>query len=222
MKVSPGYITASVGVASTSQFSDNAGITITPITGNETGGFFIARQTDFTATGTVSYTLKLPTSEGTLTIPRLGGALSLHGRDSKIHLTDYPMGEYTLLYTTAEVLTWKKNGPKTVLILYGGPDELHEFVVSSSSWTRGILESRYIEGSNVVSYVDGLSTVVQWKTKPTKQFVQVDNLTIYLVGMCLVFFLPSSAFPSLYPPSDLTLYMCMYINPTKKHFVIRF
>ncbi|KAG6015584.1 hypothetical protein E4U54_003345 [Claviceps lovelessii] len=181
MKVSPGYITASVGVASTSQFSDNAGITITPITGNETGGFFIARQTDFTATGTVSYTLKLPTSEGTLTIPRLGGALSLHGRDSKIHLTDYPMGEYTLLYTTAEVLTWKKNGPKTVLILYGGPDELHEFVVSSSSWTRGILESRYIEGSNVVSYVDGLSTVVQWKTKPTKQFVQVDNLTIYLV-----------------------------------------
>lgn len=186
MKVSPGYITASVGAASTSQFSDNAAITITPLfTGNNSGGFFIARQTDYTATGSVSYKLKLPTSEGTLTIPQLGGTLSLHGRDSKIHLADYPVGEYTLLYTTAEVLTWKKNAGKTVLILYGGPDELHEFVVSKgSSQGDGAFGILRVEGSSVSSHAHGSSTIVQWKTGPQRQFIQLGNLTVYLVGMC--------------------------------------
>ncbi|KAG5981044.1 hypothetical protein E4U55_003363 [Claviceps digitariae] len=181
IKVSPGYLAASVGAASTSQFSDNAGITITPLTGNQTGGFFIARQTDYTATGTVSYTLKLPTSEGILAIPQRGGTLSLHGRDSKIHLTDYPVGEYTLLYTTAEVLTWKKNGSRTVLILYGGPDELHEFAVSGNSSAPAAPEKMHIEGSTVSCHADVLSTVVQWKTGPKRQFVQVGNLSVYLV-----------------------------------------
>ncbi|KAG6117237.1 hypothetical protein E4U14_007998 [Claviceps sp. LM454 group G7] len=183
MKVSPGYITASVGAASTSQFSDNAAITITPLfTGNNSGGFFIARQTDYTATGSVSYKLKLPTSEGTLTIPQLGGTLSLHGRDSKIHLADYPVGEYNLLYTTAEVLTWKKNAGKTVLILYGGPDELHEFVVSkSSSQKDGVFEIMRAEGSSVSSHAHGSSTIVQWKTGSQRQFIQLGNLTVYLV-----------------------------------------
>ncbi|KAG6038466.1 hypothetical protein E4U41_004149 [Claviceps citrina] len=179
MKVSPGYLTASVGAASTSRFSDNAGITITPLTGNKTGGFFIARQTDYTATGTVSYTLKLPTSTGTLSIPQRGGTLSLHGRDSKIHLTDYPVGDYTLLYTTAEVLTWKKNAGRTVLILYGGPDELHEFAVVGGS--PAAFQRVHVEGGSVSSHADGLSTIVQWKTGPKRQFVQVGNLAVYLV-----------------------------------------
>ncbi|KAG6010445.1 hypothetical protein E4U21_006446 [Claviceps maximensis] len=181
MKVSPGYITASVGDASSSQFSDNTGITITPLTGNTTGGFFVVRQTDYTATGTIFYTLKLPTSEGTLTIPQRGGTLSLHGRDSKIHLTDYPVGEFTLLYTTAEVLTWKKNGSKTVLILYGGPDELHEFAVSDSVTALDTAKDMRVEGSSVSAHADGLSTIVQWRAGPKRQFVQVGNLSVYLV-----------------------------------------
>ncbi|KAG5927035.1 hypothetical protein E4U42_002684 [Claviceps africana] len=181
MKVSPRYLTASVGAASTSQFSDNAGITITPLTGNKTGGFFIARQTDYTATGTVSYNLKLPTSEGTLTIPQRGGTLSLHGRDSKIHLADYPVGDYTLLYTTAEVLTWKKNGSRTVLILYGGPDELHEFAVGGSRSGPAAVDGVHIEGSSISSHADGLSTIVQWKTGPKRQFISIGNLSVYLV-----------------------------------------
>ncbi|KAK2608465.1 hypothetical protein QQS21_003035 [Conoideocrella luteorostrata] len=177
MKVSPGYITASVGPASTTLYSNNAGITITPLTGNKTGNFFIARQTDYAATGTVSYTLKLPTANGTLTIPQRGGTLSLHGRDSKIHLTDYPVGDYTLLYTTAEVLTWKKYADKTVLILYGGPDELHEFAVDTTSGVK----VTQVDGSSITSHAQSLSTIVQWKTGPKRQFIQVGDMAIYLL-----------------------------------------
>ncbi|QPG96206.1 hypothetical protein C2857_003537 [Epichloe festucae Fl1] len=179
MKVSPGYITASVGPASTSQYSDNAGITITPLTGNKTGNFFIARQADYTATGTVSYTLKLPTSNGTLTIPQRGGALSLHGRDSKIHLTDYPVGDYTLLYTTAEVFTWKKNAGKTVLILYGGPDELHEFAINTNS--PAAAKVMRFQGSSISSHAESLFTIVQWQTGPKRQFVELGDLAIHLL-----------------------------------------
>jgi hypothetical protein len=178
VKVSPGYITASVGPASTSDYSNNAGITITPLTSNNTGNFFIARQTDYTATGSVSYTLKLPTSKGTLTIPQRGGSLSLHGRDSKIHLTDYPVGDYTLLYTTAEVFTWKKYASKTVLILYGGPNELHEFAVDAAAAAQGVR----VEGSSVSSHQQDSSTVVQWQTSSNRQFIQIGDLAIYLVG----------------------------------------
>ncbi|EFY85580.1 beta-galactosidase [Metarhizium acridum CQMa 102] len=179
IKVSPGYITASVGLASTTAYANNPGITITPLTSNKTGNFFVARQTDYTATGSVSYTVTLPTSNGTLTIPQRGGSLSLHGRDSKIHLTDYPVGDYTLLYTTAEVFTWKKYANKTVLVLYGGPDELHEFAVKSPSPATQVL---HVEGSSISSHGQDLSTiVVQWTTSPKRQYIQVGNLAIYLV-----------------------------------------
>ncbi|KHN94270.1 beta-galactosidase [Metarhizium album ARSEF 1941] len=177
IRVSPGYITAAVGPASTTAYSNNPGITVTPLTSNKTGNFFVARQTDYAATGSVSYTLALPTSDGTIIVPQRGGSLSLHGRDSKVHLTDYPVGDYTLLYTTAEVFTWNRYADKKVLVLYGGPDELHEFAVKAPSAAQVM----HVEGSSISPHEQALSTVVQWKTSSERQYIQVDNLAIYLV-----------------------------------------
>lgn len=52
------------------------------------------------------YTLTLPTSSGNLTIPQLGGQLTLDGKDSKIHVVDYTAGSSHLLYSTGEIMTW--------------------------------------------------------------------------------------------------------------------
>lgn len=52
------------------------------------------------------YTLTLPTSSGNLTIPQLGGQLTLDGKDSKVHVIDYTAGSSHLLYSTAEIMTW--------------------------------------------------------------------------------------------------------------------
>ncbi|OAA46981.1 beta-galactosidase [Metarhizium rileyi] len=177
IRVSPGYITASVGAASATAYSNNPGITITPLTSNSTGNFYIVRQTDYSATGSVSYTLTLSTSSGTLTIPQRGGSLSLHGRDSKIHLTDYPVGDYTLSYSTAEVFTWKKYSDRTVLVLYGGPDELHEFSVKTPS----AAEVMHVEGSTVSFQGQDLSTIVQWTTSSLRQYIQIGSLAVYLI-----------------------------------------
>jgi hypothetical protein len=51
--------------------------------------------------------LNVTTSRGALAIPQ-NGSLTVDGRDYKVLLTDYVFGASarTMLYTTAEVMTW--------------------------------------------------------------------------------------------------------------------
>lgn len=58
----------------------------------------------------------------------IGGSLTLSGRDLEWHVTDYSVGNATLLYSTAEIFTWKQFTDKAVVVVYGGPGELHELV----------------------------------------------------------------------------------------------
>lgn len=67
--------------------------------------FFFTRHTDASYTGETEYTLNLPTSHGDVKVPQLGGKLSLYGRDTKVHVVDYQVGDYSLLYSSAEVFT---------------------------------------------------------------------------------------------------------------------
>lgn len=62
--------------------------------------------TDYRTRGSVNYKAKIPTSKGKLTLPQLQGHLTLHGRDSKIHVSDYQVGDFNMLYSSAEVFTW--------------------------------------------------------------------------------------------------------------------
>ncbi len=101
MKVSPGYITATPSDLTIGKFSSTPGLTITPLVANGTGSFFVVRHSDYTDLTATSYTLDLPTSSGTIHVPQLNGTLLLNGRDSKVHVTDYPVGNYTVLYSTA-------------------------------------------------------------------------------------------------------------------------
>lgn len=177
LRVSPSYSTATPGNLSTTRYTDNEGIAVTPLTTEKEGSFFVVRHADFTSTKSSSYKLKLPTSAGTLTVPQLGGSLSLNGRDSKIHVSDYAVGDDIILYSTAEILTWKKFGDKTVLILYGGPDELHEVAIKGKS------AFKVLDGSGVKSENKKNTRVLQWKTSSSRRVVQRESLFIYLLGM---------------------------------------
>ncbi|PQE22525.1 Glycoside hydrolase family 35 protein [Rutstroemia sp. NJR-2017a BVV2] len=117
----------------------------------------------------------LLTSVGTLTIPQLNGSLTLSGRDSKWHVTDYDLGGTTLLYSTAEIFTWKKFNNQTVLVVYGGPGELHELaVISTSSATT-------LEGSGVTTKSTNGSTILNWQTSTTRRVVKVGSLLVYIL-----------------------------------------
>ena len=177
MKVSPAYLTATAGTNDSTTYTSTSDLTVTPVVGNGTKtNFFVLRHVAYENTASTKYTLKLPTSAGTLAIPTLGGSLTLNGRDSKVHVTDYDVGGINLLYSTAEVFTWKKFTAKTVLILYGGPGELHEAAIRSAS------SPVTIEGSGVITKIENGTVTLQWTTTTIRRIVQLGTLYIYMLG----------------------------------------
>lgn len=174
LKVSPSYLTMTPGNSSvTGVYSPSTSVSITPLTGTN-GSFFVVRHTDYQSTASTSYTLELPTSAGTIAIPQLGGSLTLGGRDSKIHVTDYPVGDHSLLYSTAEIFTWQKFEDRTVLVVYGGPGEQHELAIktSATNWTAD-------SGLRVKS-TNG-SVVANWLVTTNRRILQVEDLYVYIV-----------------------------------------
>jgi hypothetical protein len=176
LKVSPGYLTAIPAMSSvTGVYSENKAMAITPLQGDD-GSFFVVRHADYQQREAATYTLTLPVSGKNVTIPQLGGSLTLSGRDTKIHVTNYPVGDATLLYSTAEIFTWQEFEDKTVLVVYGGQDELHELAVNSTStkWE--------VDGEGVtVKEVEG-DIVAQWKTSQDRRIIHVGDLDIYVLG----------------------------------------
>ena len=118
----------------------------------------------------------MPTSQGDVSIPQLGGQLSLAPRDSKVHVTDYDLGGINLLYSSAEIFTWSKYGDRTVLVVYGGPGEQHELAVSDGG------KATVTEGDGVQTGNSNRATVLNWETSSSRKVVQLDGgLHIYIL-----------------------------------------
>ena len=107
---SPAYLTATPGNASNGSYVNTAAIEVTGLFGNGSAtNFFVARHAAYNSLASTSYRLTVPTSAGNITIPQLRNystSLTLNGRDSKIHVTDYDVGGINLHYSSAEIFTW--------------------------------------------------------------------------------------------------------------------
>jgi beta-galactosidase len=99
----------------------------------------------------------------------------LHGRDSKIHVTDYDVGDINLIYSSAEVFTWKQYENKTLLILYGGEGEEHEFAVSD------LLAQPRFENSNATTETYDQYRAIHWKVQNVRQVVHFEGLEVHLL-----------------------------------------
>lgn len=173
---SPALASAVPGYNSSGIYTDSKAITTTPLFGNKTN-FYVTRQTRYNSMASASYRLKVQTSSGNLTLPQLGGQLSIHGRDSKIHVTDYDVGGFNLLYSTAEIFTWKKYGSRSVVVVYGGPNEQHDLAVSRTSGATAV------EGSGVKFANCNGDTIINWETDSKRRVVRVgSNLYIIIVS----------------------------------------
>ncbi|KAL4914908.1 putative beta-galactosidase A [Aspergillus aurantiobrunneus] len=177
IKSSPSYLLASPGALTNTTYTNTAELTVTPLIGNDTGSFFVLRHSDYSSQGSTPYKLRLPTSAGQLMVPQLGGSLVLNGRDSKVHVVDYDVAGTKILYSTAEVFTWKKFHDGKVLVLFGGPGEHHELAVSSKA------KANVVEGSK-----SGISSkrirnevVVAWNVEPVRRIVQIGDLKVFLL-----------------------------------------
>jgi hypothetical protein len=178
VEASPAYITATAGNLTNSTYTTTTQLSVTPLFGNgsETN-FYVLRHANYSDQTTVPYKLLLPTSQGDLTVPQLGGRLTLHGRDSKVHVSDYKVGGHNVLYSSAEIFTWKSYGDRTVLVVYGGPGEHHELAVSKGG------EATIVEGSGVKTGKKSGATVLNWETSSSRRIVKLGcGLHIYILG----------------------------------------
>lgn len=104
---SHGYLSAIPGNGTnSSSFVNSDQIAITPLVGNVTS-FYVVRHANYSSLVSITYRLTVPTSQGVINIPQLSSSLTINGRDSKIHVTDYDLGgSIRLLYSTADIFTW--------------------------------------------------------------------------------------------------------------------
>ncbi|KAI0847619.1 glycoside hydrolase family 35 protein [Daldinia vernicosa] len=178
LKVSPDYLTAEPGAALVWTYADNAAITVTRLAGNSTSGsgsFFVVRHSDYSRTASDNYTMKLPTLKGEISIPTLFDDLTLHGRDSKIIVTDYDVRGIKLLYSTAEILTHQKFGNTTALFVYSGPNEMNELAVQIND-TFSVISDDSVK----VNRTEGLITL-GCSTPDARNIVKIDNFHIYIL-----------------------------------------
>ncbi|KAL4904335.1 putative beta-galactosidase A [Aspergillus multicolor] len=157
-----------------SEYANTDEVMVTAVTTDMTK-FWVVRHTDYTSTAGIEYTLRLTTTAGNLSLPQLGGKLTLPGRDSKIHVTDYSVGSYSLLYSTAEIFTWKEYASETVLLIYGGVGETHELALNSTAFPQ------VLEGRRPVFHSTAGQTVMQWNVTTSRTIVKIDSLLIYLL-----------------------------------------
>ncbi|OTB06588.1 glycoside hydrolase family 35 protein [Hypoxylon sp. CI-4A] len=174
-RVSPSYLTTTPDDGSFGVYTNTSELVATPLNG-ETTKYYVIRQADYKSLGSIKYSMVFQTSVGNLTVPQLGRALSLHGRDSKISVSDYPVGDVNLVYSSAEILSWKSYESKIVLLLYGGADETHEFAVPRA------LGCPTSEGAGFKCEIVGNLTVVQWDVEEGRKVLRfASGLEVYLL-----------------------------------------
>lgn len=61
------------------------------------------------------------------------------------------------------------------MVVYGGPGELHQLAVITSS------SAQTVEGSGVDTSTTGKTTILNWQTSTTRRVVQVGDLFTYIL-----------------------------------------
>lgn len=174
LQASPAYLTAFPQNNSNANgsYTGNGAIATTALLGNVTN-FYIVRHGAYNTLDTTDYRFNFPTSKGNITVD----GLSLHGRDSKVFVSDYDVGGINLLYSTAEIFTWKQYGNKRVLVVYGGPGETNELAIA------GAQTGKCVEGQGVTTDSKNGVSVIRFKTSSERKVVEVgDDLSVYILG----------------------------------------
>ncbi|KAB8231913.1 glycoside hydrolase family 35 protein [Aspergillus alliaceus] len=159
-------------VGNSTKYSSNPAVSVSELRNPDTNAAFYVTQHEYTPSGTVEkFTVKVKTSDGALTIPQYGTQITLNGHQSKIIVTDFKFGTKTLLYSTAEVLTYALIDDKEVLALWVPTGESGEFVV------KGVNTAKFVnKGSSAnVKIHPGADNV-------TVSFMQRSGLSLVELG----------------------------------------
>jgi archaellum component FlaF (FlaF/FlaG flagellin family) len=146
---------------------------------NTTAGFYVTQHAKSSSRDVTTFSLDLQTSLGAITVPNI----QLNGRQSKIAVTDYHMGQTTLLYSSADILTYGLFGSETVVVLYLEPGQTGEFAFSGniSSETPDNVD---VTASRVTANDNRFYTKFVYKQAVGKSVVRLSNgVLMYLLDV---------------------------------------
>jgi hypothetical protein len=158
-------------VGNGTEYTTNSYITTAELRNPETNAaFYVTMHRDSTSGTREVFKLKVDTSEGPLTVPRYGNAITLNGHQSKILVTDFRFGKKTLLYSTAEVLSYSVIDGKEVLALWLPEGEAGEFKIKGRSKAKVLRAS----GDSLILHEE--------KDGVTVSYVQSSGMNIVELG----------------------------------------
>lgn len=122
--------------------------------------------------GSITFSVSIPTSSGVLSLPRTLPSIALDGRQSKVLVTDFTFGTSSLLvYSTAGIFFAGSIGGRDILFLFGDSSQSHEaaFVEKGSGGVRAsnadIKFSTGLKGATTVTIMSGVEgTVTIWES----------------------------------------------------------
>ncbi|TKA81502.1 hypothetical protein B0A49_00554 [Cryomyces minteri] len=118
-------------------YSTNSAILTTELRNpSNNAGFYVTVHADTTSSSVESFQLNVNTSRGALTIPQ-NGSIILNGHQSKIIVTDFNFGNRSLLYSTAEVLTYAVFDGAPALVLWVPDGESGEIYIKGGRPAQG-------------------------------------------------------------------------------------
>ena len=83
-----------------------------------------------------------------------------------------------MLYSSAEVFTWKKYRDRSVLVLYGDMDETHEAAF------MGLKKHELVEGNGVEISVKENAIYLNWAVTNRRKILKLNGMFyVYLLSM---------------------------------------
>lgn len=156
---------------------------------NTDARFYVAQHDTSSSRAVTDFSINLKTSLGNLTVPNV----QLNGRQSKIIVSDYHFGNNTLLYSSADVLTYGIFDSEAVLVLYLQAGQTGELAFP------GRVTSKACGTENAtVTYVNGTSpyTKLTYTQAAGTTTLRLSNgVLLYLLDLqsAWTFFAPSTS-----------------------------
>ncbi|KAK6224828.1 glycosyl hydrolase family 35 [Colletotrichum tabaci] len=108
--------------------------------------FYVVRHAYTPSNTNEAFKLSVKTSQGSFTIPQHGSSIAINGHQAKVLVTDFAFGEKTLLYSTAEVLSYIVADGREVIALWLPEGEAGEFTVT------GVTSAEVVGEANVADF----------------------------------------------------------------------
>ena len=191
-------------VGNSTSYSTNAAVFTTELRNpDNNAGFYVTIHATTTSGTNESFKLNVSTSLGNYTIPQQGGNIALNGYQSKIILTDFHFANETLIYSTAEVLTYAVFDSKPTLALWVPTGESGEFYIKGAKFgTVAVCDGC----SNIGFYPDKAGLVVTFEQREGLSVLEVDNRVRILLldrSTAYTFFVPALTSDPLVPVDQI-------------------